>query len=45
MTNDSLPESEPGRKVDPVQEPLVEPSGESFADLLSAFEKTHSHKA
>jgi small subunit ribosomal protein S1 len=45
MTNDSLPESESGRKVDPNEEPLAGQSEESFADLLSAFEKTHSHKA
>ena len=45
MTNDSLPESESGRKADPIDEPLADQSEESFADLLSAFEKTHSHKA
>ncbi len=51
MTNDSLPESESGREVDPVKESPsaeqspAEQSEESFADLLSAFEKTHSHKA
>jgi small subunit ribosomal protein S1 len=38
MTNDSLPESQPA------SEPIEEPT-ESFADLLSAFEQTHSHKA
>ncbi len=45
MTNDSLPESESGRMVDPAVEPIADSSEESFADLLTAFEKTHSHKA
>jgi small subunit ribosomal protein S1 len=40
MTNDSLPES----AHDPLPDEIAEPT-ESFADLLSAFEKTHSHKA
>jgi small subunit ribosomal protein S1 len=40
MTNDSLPESIPVPDTVPAEEPT-----ESFADLLSAFEKTHSHKA
>jgi small subunit ribosomal protein S1 len=40
MTNDSLPES----AHDPLPDDSAEPT-ESFADLLSAFEKTHSHKA
>ena len=39
MTNDRLPESA-AIANDPGEEPT-----ESFADLLSAFEKTHSHKA
>jgi small subunit ribosomal protein S1 len=38
MTNDSLPESQSA--ADLIEEPT-----ESFADLLSAFEKTHSHKS
>jgi len=45
MTNDSLPEPESERTVDPLREPLADQSEESFADLLTAFEKTHSHKA
>jgi small subunit ribosomal protein S1 len=40
MTNDSLPESAP----DPTPGGVAEPT-ESFADLLSAFERSHSHKA
>jgi len=32
-------------KVAPLPEPIPEEPEESFADLLSAFEKTHSHKA
>jgi small subunit ribosomal protein S1 len=46
MTNESLPESQSAAaipsepKVDPIEE-----STESFADLLSAFERSHSHKA
>ncbi|MGP8175604.1 MAG: S1 RNA-binding domain-containing protein [Terracidiphilus sp.] len=51
MANDSLPESAPG-PIDERQSaepPIVEPRNdeptESFADLLSAFEKAHSHKA
>jgi len=40
MTNDSLPESVPEPATGDVAE-----STESFADLLSAFEKTHTHKA
>jgi small subunit ribosomal protein S1 len=39
MTNQSLPESAPEPNTDPIE------SNESFADMLSAFEKTHSHKA
>jgi small subunit ribosomal protein S1 len=45
MTNDDLSQSESGRNADPGAEPLTEESRESFADLLSAFEKSHSHKA
>jgi small subunit ribosomal protein S1 len=48
MANDSLPESAPAIPPephrDPTEEPIAEPA-ESFADLLSAFEKAHSHKA
>ncbi|MGD0787206.1 MAG: S1 RNA-binding domain-containing protein [Terracidiphilus sp.] len=40
MTNDSLPESDPVPSPGEVTEPA-----ESFADLLSAFERSHSHKA
>jgi small subunit ribosomal protein S1 len=40
MTNDSLPESVP----DPTPGEIAEPA-ESFADALSAFERTHSHKS
>jgi small subunit ribosomal protein S1 len=39
MTNDSRPESAP----EPNPEEIGE-AAESFADLLSAFERTHSHK-
>jgi small subunit ribosomal protein S1 len=41
MTNDSVPESDAT-----LNDPSVDAeSTESFADLLSAFEKSHSHKA
>jgi small subunit ribosomal protein S1 len=40
MTNESIPESLP--TPDETPEPVAE---ESFADLLSAFESSHSHKA
>jgi small subunit ribosomal protein S1 len=39
MTNDSLPQSAP----EPTPGETAEPT-ESFADLLSAFERAHSHK-
>jgi small subunit ribosomal protein S1 len=39
MTNDSRPESAPEPAPDQTGE-----AAESFADLLSAFERTHSHK-
>jgi len=39
MTNDSRPESAPEPNPDQTGE-----AAESFADLLSAFERTHSHK-
>jgi len=39
MTNDNRPESAPERAPGEIAEPA-----ESFADLLSAFERTHSHK-
>ncbi|MGD0901351.1 MAG: S1 RNA-binding domain-containing protein [Terracidiphilus sp.] len=39
MTNDSLPQSAP----EPTPGEIAEPT-ESFADLLSAFERAHSHK-
>jgi small subunit ribosomal protein S1 len=46
MTNNSLPESLPivENPSEAVPEP-VEESTESFADLLSAFESSHSHRA
>jgi small subunit ribosomal protein S1 len=42
MTNDSLPESQSAAATpsDPTEEPT-----ESFADLLSQFERSHSHRA
>jgi small subunit ribosomal protein S1 len=45
MTNDSLPESLPTAETTPdaVPEPAEEPT-ESFADLLSAFERSHTHR-
>jgi small subunit ribosomal protein S1 len=46
MTNESLPESQSAAAIP--SEPQVDPieeSTESFADLLSAFERSHSHKA
>ena len=45
MTNDTLPESLPTLENTPMPpaEALEEPA-ESFADLLAAFEQTHSHK-
>jgi small subunit ribosomal protein S1 len=46
MTNNSLPKSAQDSNVEPsIAEPQTSESAESFADLLSAFEKTHSHKA
>ena len=42
MTNDSTPEPEPTQEVTP--EPVTEPV-EDFAEMLSQFERTHSHKA
>jgi small subunit ribosomal protein S1 len=46
MTNDNLPESLPivENPSEAAPEP-VEESTESFADLLSAFESSHSHRA
>jgi small subunit ribosomal protein S1 len=44
MTNDSVPESVPDTDVMAGPDEVAE-STESFADLLSAFEKSHSHKA
>jgi small subunit ribosomal protein S1 len=46
MTNETLSESlpTPENTPSPAPEPVEEPT-ESFADLLSAFEQTHSHKA
>ena len=42
MTNENIPESLP--PVENAPEPIEEPT-ESFADMLSAFERSHSHKA
>jgi small subunit ribosomal protein S1 len=44
MTNENLPESQPIVENVPVPEPVEEPT-ESFADLLSAFESSHQHRA
>jgi len=44
MTNDSSSEFAPETSPEPNPAPIEE-STESFADLLSAFEKSHSHKA
>jgi len=44
MTDNNLPESAPESNLSPV-EPVIEEPTESFADLLTAFEKSHSHKA
>jgi len=44
MTNDSRSEIAPEISPEPNPDPIEE-STESFADLLSAFEKSHSHKA
>jgi small subunit ribosomal protein S1 len=46
MTNDTLAESLPTPENTPSPAPeAIEEPAESFADLLSAFEQTHSHKA
>jgi len=42
MTNDSTPEPQPTQEVTP--EPVSEPV-EDFAEMLSQFERSHSHKA
>src|ERR1039458_5138361 len=39
------PIAEPPTAEPPIGEPPTSEPTESFADLLSAFEKTHSHKA
>jgi small subunit ribosomal protein S1 len=50
MTNDNVseslptPEDTPSPAAEPAPEPMDEPT-ESFADLLSAFERSHSHKS
>jgi small subunit ribosomal protein S1 len=44
MTNDSVPESAPGTDVMASPDEVTEPT-ESFADLLSAFEKSHTHQS
>ena len=46
MTNENLPEPLPTveNSPEPAAEPVAEPT-ESFADLLSAFESSHSHKS
>ena len=45
MTNDTLPESLPAPEYTPSPTPeAIEEPTESFADLLAAFEQTHSHK-
>jgi small subunit ribosomal protein S1 len=41
MTDDAVPENQPDNEKTP--EPIGE-SAESFADVLSAFERSHSHK-
>src|SRR5271165_766848 len=45
MSNESLPESQAAAEMpaETALEPVEEPT-ESFADLLSAFEKSHTHK-
>src|ERR1035438_6670550 len=46
MSNESVPESQPAADIP--SEPAIEPAEvptESFADLLLAFERSHSHKA
>ena len=50
MTDDSIPESQPAAQTapEPALEPIPAPAEEpaqSFADVLSAFERTHSHHA
>ena len=45
MTNDNLSESDLVPNDSPREEPVLDAPQESFADLLTAFEKTHSHKA
>jgi small subunit ribosomal protein S1 len=45
MTNDNIPESGHGLNADSREEPVNDAPEASFADLLTAFEKTHSHKA
>jgi len=46
MTNESLPESLPTPENTPAPAPeAVEEPAESFADLLTAYEQAHSHKA
>jgi small subunit ribosomal protein S1 len=45
MTSDNVPESDHGLNADPREEPVNDAPEASFADLLTAFEKTHSHKA
>jgi small subunit ribosomal protein S1 len=46
MTEENIPQSLPPTETtpEPASEPIAEPT-ESFADLLSAFERSHSHKA
>jgi small subunit ribosomal protein S1 len=41
MTNDAVPENQP--EQDKTPEAITEPT-ESFADVLSAFERSHTHK-
>jgi small subunit ribosomal protein S1 len=41
MTNDAVPENQPDNEK--TSEPIGEPA-ESFADVLSAFERSHAHK-
>jgi len=47
MTNSSLPESLPSSEIapEPIAADAPEETTESFADLLNAFERTHSHRA
>ncbi len=52
MTNENLPESQPMSEKTPepieapaIAESITEEPEESFAELLSAFERSHTHKA